>query len=92
MSGIILVSLFPLLGKYCPLTIWENFFREQSGGGYEGGFILHYIEKFIYPDADPLTIRIGTFVVASVSIAAYILRPPAKTKRWLKKLSGAQRP
>jgi hypothetical protein len=88
--GIILVSLFPLLGKYCPLTIWENVFRERSGGGYEGGFLLHYIEKFIYPEVDPLVIRIGTFAVAFISIAAYFLRPPGRVKSWFKKLSGAQ--
>ncbi len=90
--GILLVSLFPLLGKYCPLTIWENVFRQRGGADYESGFMLHYIEKFIYPEVDPLAIRIGTFLVAFVSIAVYILRPPEKTKRWFKKLPGAQRP
>lgn len=88
--GIILVALFPLLGEYCPLTIWENVFREKAGAGYEGGFMLHYIEKFIYPEVDLITIRIGTFLVAFVSITAYILRPPWRVKRWFKKLPGAQ--
>ncbi len=86
--GILLVSLFPLLGKYCPLTIWENFFRQRGGAGYEGGFIHHYLEKFIYPDIDPVAIRVGTFVVAFVSIAVYFLRPPERTKKWFKKISG----
>lgn len=90
--GIILVALFPLLGQYCPLTIWENIFRERGGAAYEGGFLLHYIEKFIYPDVDPMAIRVGTFAVAFVSIAAYLLRPPERVKRWFKKLSGAQGP
>lgn len=83
--GILLVSSFPLLGKYCPLTIWENFFRQKSGEAYGGGFILHYLEKFIYPDIEPVVIRIGTFIVAFVSIAVYILRPPKRTRRWFKK-------
>lgn len=90
--GILLVSLFPLLGKYCPLTIWENVFREQADAAYGGGFIHHYLEKFIYPDVDPVAIRVGTFLVAFVSIAAYILFPPEKTKRLLRKLTGSQRP
>jgi hypothetical protein len=90
--GILLVSLFPLLGKYCPLTIWENIFREQGDAAYEGGFIHHYLEKFIYPDVDPVAIRVGTFLVAFVSIAAYILRPPEKMKRLLRRLTGSQRP
>lgn len=84
-AGILLVSLFPLLGRYCPLTIWENYLRQKSGSAYEGGFILHYLEKLIYPDIDPVVIRIGTFVVAFVSIAAYILRPPERTKLWFKR-------
>jgi len=87
--GILLVSLFPLLGRYCPLTIWENFFRQRSGAAYEGGFILHYLEKFIYPDLDPVLIRIGTFIVALVSIGVYIHRPPERTKKWFKKISGS---
>jgi hypothetical protein len=83
--GILLVSLFPLLGEYCPLTIWENFFRQKSGSAYAGGFMLHYLEKFIYPDIEPVVIRIGTFLVAFVSIAVYILRSPERTKRWFKR-------
>lgn len=86
--GIMLVSLFPLLGRYCPLTIWENLLRQSAGAPYEGGFIHHYLEKFVYPDIDPAAIRIGTFVVAFVTIAVYFLRPPERTKRWFKKISS----
>jgi len=81
-AGILSVSLFPLLGKYCPLTLWENFFRQKSGSAYPGGFILHYLEKLIYPDIDPAVIQAGTFLVALVSIAAYVIRPPRRVKNW----------
>ena len=34
----------------CPLTSWENYFRELGGeAGYEGGFIEYYISAIIYP-------------------------------------------
>ena len=35
----------------CPLTPLENYFRQLAGeGGYEGGFIEHYIIPVIYPE------------------------------------------
>ena len=46
---------------------------------YEGGFMLHYLEKFTYPDIEPVVIRIGTFLMAFVSIAVYTLRLPERT-------------
>ncbi len=34
----------------CPLTEWENTFRQQAGdAGYAGGFIEHYIVPIVYP-------------------------------------------
>lgn len=34
----------------CPLTSWENYFRELGGeAGYEGDFIEYYISAIIYP-------------------------------------------
>ncbi len=34
----------------CPLTDWENYFRQRGGeAGYEGGFIEYYISAIIYP-------------------------------------------
>jgi len=34
----------------CPLTSWENYFRELGGqAGYEDGFIEYYISAIIYP-------------------------------------------
>ncbi len=34
----------------CPLTDWENYFRDLGGeAGYEGGFIEYFISAIIYP-------------------------------------------
>jgi uncharacterized protein DUF2784 len=39
-----------LFSKPCPLTYWENSFRQQAGqAGYETGFIEHYLYPIIYP-------------------------------------------
>ena len=38
----------------CPLTSWENYFRQLGGeAGYEGGFIEHYLTAFLYPGFPP---------------------------------------
>ena len=49
----------------CPLTRWENLFRERYGAdGYEGGFIDQYLLAIIYPDGltDRIQLAIGIFV------------------------------
>lgn len=48
--------LIELIGWTCPLTPLENHFRKLSGeGGYQGGFIDHYLFPLIYPES--LTIK-----------------------------------
>lgn len=38
----------------CPLTVWENYFRELGGAaGYEGGFIENYVAAILYPGITP---------------------------------------
>ena len=42
--------LVELFGWYCPLTPWENHFRELAGQkAYEGDFIAEYLLPLIYP-------------------------------------------
>ena len=39
------------IGFPCPLTSIEQGLRDRAGtGGYEGGFVDHYIEDVVYPD------------------------------------------
>lgn len=38
-------------GGLCPLTPLENALRRRAGeGGYDGGFVDHYLIPLIYPD------------------------------------------
>lgn len=38
----------------CPLTDWENYFRQLSGEfGYKSGFIEYYIVTLLYPEVTP---------------------------------------
>lgn len=58
-------------GFICPLTPLENFFRDRAGsGGYEGGFIEHYIVTIIYPQGLTRTIQ---FVLAALLVAINIV-------------------
>jgi Protein of Unknown function (DUF2784) len=56
-----------LTATICPLTPLENRFRQRAGlGGYEGGFVEHYVMPVLYPAG--LTpqhqVWLGAFVIA----------------------------
>jgi hypothetical protein len=61
----------------CPLTYWENHFRERYGaGGYSEGFLDHYLIPIIYPDGlqDWMRVAIGVFVLAvNLSVYGYLI-------------------
>lgn len=84
--GIIYVSLLAILGKYCPLTIWENILRLKYDPNltYAGSYIIHYVEKLVYPDINPLVIRIPTTFIVVFTILFFILKPPSKIRGWFK--------
>jgi len=81
--GIVYVGLLAVLREYCPLTILENFSRQRSAaeGGYSGSFIVHYIEKLVYPNVNPSIILIPTIFIAVFTIVVFIIRPPSKIKK-----------
>jgi len=85
--GIFYVSSLSILGKYCPLTILENELRlrYEVSSVYSGSFIVHYLEKLIYPDVNPLLIQIPTVFLAIFTIVVFIIKPPGKMKSILKK-------
>ena len=87
LCGIIYVGLLTLLGQYCPLTIVENTLRSQYDTGlrYPGSFIIHYVEKLVYPDVNPRIILIPTILIALFTIMVFIFEPPAKIKKIFKR-------
>ena len=86
LCGIAYVSLLAIMGKYCPLTIWENTLRAKYDFAltYPGSFIVHYIEKLVYPDVNLLIILIPTAFIAIFTIVVFIIKPPTKIKRIFK--------
>jgi len=54
-------------GWICPLTPLEVWLRQQAGqGGYEGGFLAHYVTPLLYPE--PLTREIQIMLGAALLI------------------------
>jgi hypothetical protein len=57
-----------VVGFTCPLTPLEKHLRGLArSGGYEGGFIEHYILRVLYPG--PLTATVRAGLVAAVLLA-----------------------
>lgn len=81
--GIAYVSLLAIMGRYCPLTLWENTLRAKYDPSlvYPGSFMIHYAEKLVYPDINPLIIRIPTTFIAVFTVVVFIIRPPERIKR-----------
>lgn len=87
--GIFYVVSLSILGKYCPLTILENELRlrYEVYSVYSGSFIVHYLEKLVYPDVNPLVIQIPTVFLAMFTIVVFIIKPPKKIKSIMARLS-----
>lgn len=80
LAGIIFVFSLEAEGKYCPLTLLENHFYIKSGSSpaYAGSFIIHYLEKLIYPDVNPMLIIIPTGALTAATLLLFIFHPPKK--------------
>ena len=63
-----------LCQRLCPLTLLENWLRDQGGGDtYKGDFVAHYIVPVLYPDG--LTARtqviFGTLILV-INVVLYV--------------------
>jgi hypothetical protein len=76
-TGLLFAFVIQIFGWYCPLTHLEFWLRRMHdpSQSYTGSFIIHYAEKFIYPDIPPGTILVMTIVLALISAWLYLHRP-----------------
>ncbi len=83
LCGIVYVTIMSIAGKNCPLTIMENGLREHYNAEltYHGSFVIHYIEKIVYPEVTFLFLLIPTVIIAVFTIVMFFIRPPAKIKQ-----------
>jgi len=53
----------------CPLTFAENALEQRAGiQPYQGGFLLHYLDKLIYPDISPSALAIAALSVCALNL------------------------
>lgn len=56
----------------CPLTLAENALEQRAGiQPYQGGFLLHYLDKLIYPDISPSVLTIAALIVCVLNLGFY---------------------
>src|SRR6266567_5572318 len=64
--------LTELLPWPCPLTVLENWLEGKAGvEPYQGGFLLHYLDKLVYPDISSTLLTIAGVIVCAVNLAFY---------------------
>src|SRR5215469_13222448 len=64
--------LTELLPWPCPLTVLENWFETKAGvQPYQGGFLLHYMDKLVYPDISATVLTFAGVLVCLLNLALY---------------------
>jgi hypothetical protein len=56
----------------CPLTLAEQFFENRAGvNEYSGGFLLHYLDRIVYPDIPDWLISVIGVTVCVLNLGVY---------------------
>ena len=70
--GIVVVQAW--FGQLCPLTVWENEFRQQAGeSGYAATFVEHWLHKLLFYQAEPWVFTIIYTVFGVLVVLAWFL-------------------
>ncbi|MEO0294262.1 MAG: DUF2784 family protein [candidate division WOR-3 bacterium] len=82
LGGILFVGILTALQRFCPLTILENISRAKYDirTTYPGSFIIHYIEKLVYPEVNQTLLRIVTIIATLFCLIVFIIQPPKRLK------------
>jgi len=64
--------LTELLPWPCALTLLENWLEVRAGvQSYQGGFLLHYLDKLVYPDISATVLTIAGVFICGLNLALY---------------------
>jgi hypothetical protein len=56
----------------CPLTLLENWLEQRTGiQPYQGGFLLHYLDKLVYPELPASVLTAAAVIVCVFNLAYY---------------------
>src|SRR5216683_2094392 len=68
--------LTELLPWPCPLTVLENWLEGKGGiqpfQPYQGGFLLHYLDKVVYPDISATVLTVVGVIICALNLAFYV--------------------
>jgi len=71
-SSVVWGVLTELLPWPCPLTVLENWLERSAGVEPEqGGFLLYYLDKLVYPDISPTTLTTAGVLICILNLAFY---------------------
>ncbi len=55
-----------------PLTVLENWLEAKAGVlPYQGGFLLQYLDKLVYPDISATVLTVAGILVCVLNLALY---------------------
>lgn len=64
--------LTELLPWPCPLTLLENWLEAKAGvEPYQGGFLLHYLDRLVYPDISSTLLTVAGLTICALNLAFY---------------------
>jgi Protein of Unknown function (DUF2784) len=64
--------LAELLPCPCPLTVLENWLEANAGvEPYQGGFLLHYLDKLVYPNISATVLTVAGVIICLLNLAFY---------------------
>ena len=64
--------LTELLPWPCPLTVLENWLEAKAGvQPYQSGFLLHYLNKLVYPDISATVLTAAGVLICILNLALY---------------------
>jgi hypothetical protein len=56
----------------CPLTLLEDWLESRAGiEPYQGGFLLHYLDKLVYPDISASILTAAGVIICALNLAFY---------------------
>jgi len=56
----------------CPLTVLENWLEATAGvQPYNGGFLLHYLDKLVYPGISSTLLTVAGVIICALNLAFY---------------------
>ena len=74
----------------CPLTLLENWLEQKAGvEPYQSGFLLHYMDKLVYPDISATALTVAGVIVCTFNLAIYARqawRIRSQKQRWTRAL------